>query len=104
LLCHAKGIISNSASATSNDKQIFDNKYKNYQVIQIRTIERITPREKMTNIRDAEGNVIWTEIDFPNNTPTVFEMVGVTPMTDPFGKVIGFNSTLKRSESQIIGI
>jgi len=104
LLCHAKGIISNSASVRSSDKQIFDNRYKNDQIIQVRTIERITPREKITNIRDSQGNPIWTEIDFPSNTPTVFEVVGVTPMTDPFGKVIGFNSTIKRSESQIIGI
>lgn len=102
--CHAKGIISNSASVRTSDKQIMDNRYKNDQVIQIRTLNKITSREKITNIRDAYGNVIWTEIDFPTNTPTVFEVVGVTPMTDPFGEVIGYNSTIKRSENQIIGI
>jgi len=29
--------------------------------------------------------------------------MGITPMTDPFGGVIGYNSTVKRSENQTIG-
>jgi hypothetical protein len=48
--------------------------------------------------------VIWTELDAPTETPTVFEVVGTTPITDPFGSVLGYNSTLKRSENQQIGI
>lgn len=101
--CSAKGIISNSTSTRSGDKQIFSNKYVNDQVLQIRSETKITFREKITNIRDAEGNVIWEEINFPNNTPTVFEVMGVTPMTEPFGGIIGYNTTVKRSESQVIG-
>jgi len=44
--CHAKGVISNSATTRSSDKQIFNNKYVNDQIIQIRTEDRLTPREK----------------------------------------------------------
>jgi hypothetical protein len=102
--CHAKGIVSNSATARSGDKQVFGAKYINDQTIQIRTIEKLNVRQKITNIRDSSGNVIWTEIDYPQETPTVFEVVGVTPITDPFGGTLGFNSTLKRSENQTIGI
>jgi len=29
--------------------------------------------------------------------------MGTTPITDPFGKVIGYNSSVKRSENQQIG-
>ena len=101
--CHAKGTISNSATTRSSDKQVFGNRYINDQQVQIRTIERLTSRDKITNIRDQHGNPIWTEINFPNDTPTVFEVVGVTPITDPFGRLIGYNSTLKRSENQQIG-
>jgi hypothetical protein len=39
--CHAKGVISNSATTRSSDKQIFDNKYTNDQIIQVRTIDRL---------------------------------------------------------------
>ena len=101
--CHAKGVISNSATTRSSDKQIFSNKYINDQVIQIRTAEKLTAREKITNIKDMEGNVVWQEIDFPNETPTVFEVMGTTPVTDPFGRVIAYNSSVKRSENQQIG-
>lgn len=101
--CHAKGVISNSATTRSSDKQVFSNKYINDQVIQVRTTEKLTAREKVTNVRDMNNNVIWSEINFPNETPTVFELIGTTPITDPFGNVIGYNSSMKRSENQQIG-
>jgi len=101
--CHAKGIISNSVTSRSGDKQVFSNVYVNDQVLQIRTVERLTIRDKVTNIRDSNNNNIWTEINYPNETPTVFEIVGTTPITDPFGNIIGYNSSIKRSENQQIG-
>lgn len=101
--CHAKGVISNSATTRSSDKQIFSNKYTNDQIIQVRTSEKLIMREKITNVRDAHGNVIWVEINFPTETPTVFEVIGTTPITDPFGTVLGYNSSMKRSENQQIG-
>jgi hypothetical protein len=102
--CHAKGVISNSATTRSSDKQLFGNKYINDQIIQVRTIEKLTIREKVTNIRDAAGNAIWTEINFPTETPTVFEVIGTTPITDPFGTVLGYNTSVRRSENQQIGL
>ena len=102
--CHAKGVISNSAATRSSDKQIFSNKYVNDQIIQVRTYDRLTSREKVTNIRDMQNNYIWVELNFPTETPTVFEVVGTTPITDPFGRVIGYNSSMKRSENQQIGL
>lgn len=104
LPCYAKGVISNSATTRSSDKQVFSNRYLNDQVIQIRTSEKLTPRDKVTNICDSRGNVIWSEINFPTETPTVFEVVGTTPITDPFGNVLGYNSSMKRSENQQIGL
>lgn len=101
--CHAKGVISNSATTRSGDKQVFSNKYLNDQVLQIRSATKLTFREKITNIRTADGTIIWEEVDFPNNTPTVFEVMGVTPMTEPLGGIVGYNTTVKRSESQVIG-
>ena len=101
--CHAKGVISNSATTRSSDKQVFSNKYMNDQIIQVRTSEKLTMREKVTNVRDAAGNVIWAESNFPTETPTVFEVIGTTPVTDPFGTVIAYNSSMKRSENQQIG-
>lgn len=102
--CYAKGIISNTTTARSGDRQVFNNKYENVQLIEIRTKDRLTGREKITNIRDSNNFPIWTEIDYPSDTPTVFEVVGGTPMTDPFGSVLAYNTVAKRSENQQIGI
>lgn len=103
VICHAKGVISNSNSVRSGDKQVFSNKYVYDQLIQVRTSEKLTVREKVTNIQDSAGNVIWYEINFPTETPTVFEVIGTTPITDPFGRIVGYNSSMKRSENQQIG-
>lgn len=102
--CFAKGIISNSTSARGSDRQDFNNRYSNEQMIQIRTINKLNIKHKITNIRTKDGVYIWTELDYPSETPTVFEVVGVTPVTDPFGTVIAYNTTAKRSENQQIGI
>jgi hypothetical protein len=101
--CSAKGNITNSSSVNTRDTQTLSNKYSNNEILQIRTTNSVTLREKITNIRDLEGNVIWEELNFPTNTPTVYELLATTPMTDPFGGVIGYNSTVKRSENQQIG-
>jgi hypothetical protein len=102
--CHAKGVISNSATTRSSDKQVFATKYVNDQVIQVRTLERLVNREKITNIRDSAGNIIWREANYPNETPTVFEVIGTTPITDPFGQSVGYSTSMKRSENQQIGL
>ena len=98
--CHAKGVISNSATTRTSDKQVMSNKYSIDQVIQVRTDVKLSLREKISNIRTSDGTVIWQELDYPNETPTVFEVMGTTPITDPFGAIIGYNSSLKRSEVQ----
>jgi hypothetical protein len=101
--CFAKGIISNSSSARSGDSQTLSTKYSDKQTIEIRTQSRLTYRQKITNIRDSSNNVIWFELNYPNDTPTVFEIISSTPITDPFGTLMAYNSIAKRSENQIIG-
>jgi hypothetical protein len=102
--CHVKGVISNSVSVRSGDQQVMNSKYKNEQTLQIRTLEKLSLRQKITNIRNKNGDYLWTELDYPSDTPTVFEIIGSTPIMDPFGTIIGYNSTAKRSENQQIGI
>lgn len=102
--CSAKGVISNSSSTRTNSIQSFGSKYVNEEILQVRTANRLTYREKVTNIRDSKNNTIWIELNSPNDTPTVFEVVGSTPVTDGFGNVIAYNSVIKRSENQQIGL
>ncbi len=102
--CHVKSVIGNSTSVRGSDQQIINTKYKNEQTLQIRTINKLSLRQKITNIRNKDGKYLWTELDYPSDTPTVFEIVGTTPIMDPFGNLIGYSSSAKRSENQQIGI
>ena len=102
--CSAKGVISNSSSTRTNSIQAFGTKYVNEEILQVRTAQRLTFREKITNIRDSKNNPIWVELNYPTETPTVFEVIGSTPVTDGFGTVIAYNSAIKRSENQNIGL
>lgn len=102
--CSAKGIISNSSSTRTNSIQSFSTKYTNEEILQVRTSSRLTFREKVTNIRDSKNKPIWVELNYPTETPTVFEIIGSTPVTDGFGSVIAYNSVIKRSENQQIGL
>jgi hypothetical protein len=63
--CHAKGIISNSATTRGSDKQFMNTRYSNEQLVQARTAEKISIRDKITNVRDSKDSVIWTELDYP---------------------------------------
>jgi hypothetical protein len=100
--CYARGVIQENVNRNL-DKQTFGNTYINSQFIEVRTSERLNQREKIKDIRDANGEIIWYELNYPNNTGTVFEVVGSTPISDPFGGIVGYNASLKRSENQQIG-
>jgi hypothetical protein len=102
--CYAKGVISNSSSSRSGDRQVFNNRYENTQYVDVRTTDKLNTRFKVTNICGPSGKPIWTELDYPTETPTVFELIGSTPLTDAFGNILGYNSSLKRSENQQIGL
>ena len=101
--CYARGVITESRNR-SNDNQKFSNKYSNNQYIEVRTSDRLTARDKIKNIVDANGKAIWYELNYPNDTDTVFDVIGTTPIADPFGNVVGYNSSLQRAENQQIGI
>jgi hypothetical protein len=101
--CYARGIISQNGGK-GNDRQKFSNKYSNDQYIEVRTSDRLTTRDKIKNIRDVNGKPIWYELNYPNDTDTVFDVAGTTPIADPFGNVVGYNSSLERAENQQIGI
>ena len=56
--CSAKGVISNSTSSRAGDKQVIGNKYSNEQYLEIRTLQRLTNRDKISNIRTLNDDVI----------------------------------------------
>ena len=51
----------------------------------------------ITNIKDANGNVIWKE---DRNSPTVFEIRAIEPMMDILSNIMGYRIHCVRTETQ----
>lgn len=61
---------------------------------------KITRRDKVTNIRHYDGGpIIWVEEE-NDNAPTIFNVKGITPVVDLFGKHVENFALLERAEVQ----
>jgi hypothetical protein len=72
----------------------------------------LTKRDRITNIRDKKGHIVWLEeelgpedADSDPDTPktfraTVFNVKGVTPVIDPFGRHSSNVAMLERANVQ----
>lgn len=97
--CLARGQVSNSATSPgSNDK--VGERYFNNEFIKIESPIRLSKTQRITNIRNQENEYIWIEQDSYTQDPTVFDVLGCIPVMDPFGSIISYNVTAKRSEVQ----
>jgi hypothetical protein len=59
----------------------------------------LTRRDRVTDIRNSENILLWKEEEF-DDSPTIFEVNGVTPIPDPWGKHIENSALLQRAEIQ----
>lgn len=59
----------------------------------------LTRRDRVTDIRNSEAELLWKEEEF-DNSATIFEVNGVTPIVDPWGKHIENSALLQRAEVQ----
>lgn len=62
----------------------------------------LTKRDRVTDIKNASGDTIWKEEEF-DDRGTVFEVLGITPILDPFGMHVENLALLKRAEVQQYG-
>lgn len=99
--CVARGIVDGGirvAGTTERFSEIYD--ADDYVRIQFGTNITIGRRDRITNIRNSDGIILWREEDAPNSPPTVFGVVGVTPIVDPFGRHTENMALLERVETQ----
>lgn len=99
--CLARGIIDGGirvAGTTERFSEIYEN--VDYVRMWLPGNIRISRRDRITNIRDVRGNIIWVEEEEPSSPPTIFNVVGVTPIVDPFGRLIEYQTLLERVQIQ----
>ena len=106
--CYARGILGSQLGGNSADVNIKDYITITKDFIKIRTAEPISSEYRVVAIRNSES-VIWTE-DYIQNTAggldgaTIFEPSGTTPLLDYLGKVIEYETVLKRQEIQSLEV
>jgi hypothetical protein len=62
--------------------------------------EPINKQSQITNVRDLQGNIIWREEEVAGSPPTVFDVQGVTPILNGFGRHTESTALLERHEIQ----
>ena len=103
--CQARGIITGGLNSQGTTER-FTSKgdYENVDFVKLQVpveVGRVmSRRDRVTNITDSRGNLIWREEEYGRMVPTVFDVKGVTPSVDPFGSVIEYFVLLSRSEVQ----
>lgn len=70
-----------------------------YVVIQFGPNVELSKRDRVYNIKGSNGLLIWKEEEY-DGAATVFEVLGVTPIVDPFGRHIENHALLQRAEVQ----
>ena len=113
--CYARGILGSQLGGNSADVGIKDYITITKDFIKIRTADPISSEYRVVSIRNPEG-VIWTE-DYIQNTQgglngstvelngsTIFEPSGSTPLLDHTGRVIEYETILKRQEIQSLEV
>lgn len=99
--CIARSITSNTIGGQGSIEafgEIYDN--SDYVIISYPAHVKISKRDQVTNIRGRDNKVIWTEQEQPSEPPTVFNVNGVMPMIDPFGRHTENIALLERSQVQ----
>ena len=106
--CYARGILGSQLGGNSADVNIKDYITVTKDFIKIRTSGPISTEFRVVAIRNSEG-VIWTE-DYIQNTAggldgsTIFEPSGTTPLLDYIGRVVEYETVLKRQEIQSLEV
>lgn len=98
--CLARAYISDTVRSQGSSEKIGE-RYQDVDYLTIETKEKLTKQQKITNIRNQQDEVIWFDLVSNNyDTPIVYEVQGVAPVLDPFGYIVSYNITVKRSEVQ----
>lgn len=99
--CMARGI-TNGGIRVAGTTQRYSNLYENIDWV-VMTIPKsviITKRDRVTEISNSTGEIIWTEEELEGNPATIFLAMGSTPVIDPFGNHIENTCLLQRAEVQ----
>ena len=104
--CMARGIIDGGIRVAGTTER-WGETYADIDYCRIEFPSRIllTKRDRVTNIRNRKGQILWLNEELgPDGQgkfqSTVFDVLGVTPVIDPFGNFTSQVAMLERAEVQ----
>lgn len=99
--CMARGI-TNGGIRVAGTTQRYSNLYDNidWVVLTVPKSVVLTKRDRVTDISNSNGDLIWREEEFEGSPATIFLAMGSTPVIDPFGNHIESTCLLQRAEVQ----
>jgi len=99
----ARGVIDGGIRVAGTTER-FGNQYVNVDFVKATfgAGTSITKRDQVTNIRSKRdlGVAVWREEEISGFPPTTFNVMGVTPVFDPFSNLVEYAVLLERSEVQ----
>jgi hypothetical protein len=98
--CYVRGFTDLGFRSTANTETFLNGVYRAVEVVQMTFPANysLNRRQFVTNVRGRNKNILWLEED--TGQPTVFEVQGVTPSFDPFGRHIDNTAVLNRANIQ----
>jgi hypothetical protein len=106
--CFARGILGSQLGGNSAQVDLKDFLIDSKDFVKIRSSFPISPEYKVVSIRNEDG-IIWREDYIQNsagglNGATIFQPSGTTPLIDFTGRVIEYETVLKRQEIQSLEV
>lgn len=93
-----------SGASTRGDNKKFgvgvEGDYNEKLQLKIKTLELLSKRWRIENIRSSDGKQIYVEIDKIDVPDTKFEVTSSHAVTDPFGKIAYYEAVLLRTQVQ----
>lgn len=99
--CSAHGILEGGirvAGTTERFSEIYEN--VDWASMKFGPGEPINKQSQIRNLRDLRGNIIWREEEMAGSPATIFDVQGVTPVVDGFGRYTENSALLQRHEVQ----
>lgn len=92
---------SSTSFKTQATSEKFGALYTEQGYLKMLTPTNIGRSVQVTNIRQkSNGEVVYKEIELKDTPPTWYNCNGSSPVLDPFGRIIQFDSLILRAETQ----
>lgn len=98
--CLVRPFVSNTFKAQGTT-EYFGDMYEKQSLLKMLTNENIGRDVQITNIRQKSTNdLVYYEAELRGNPPTWYNSNGSSPILDPYGRIIQWDTLILRAESQ----